>query len=106
MGGPIGGPLGGVAGGYVAGKLASSQLEEETGAGIWGNLFGSGRYGRMKTPVDLLPLVKNGIPWTAGLKGFGEGNWKLRMEKRWANIKRGWEIAKRALVKAISGGPG
>jgi hypothetical protein len=101
------GPIGMIGGGLIGtaasviGTTAkeSAELREETGTGIWGNLMGSGRYGRMKTPVDLVPLMKNGIPWTAGLKGFGEGNWQLRLLKRWENLKKGYKLAKKAFSK-------
>jgi hypothetical protein len=101
------GPIGMIGGSLIGSGTAligttikeSADLKEETGTRIWGNLMGNGRYGRMKTPVDFIPLMKNGIPWTAGLKGFGEGNWKLRLMKRWTNLKRGFKMAKKALNK-------
>lgn len=83
-----------IAGGLIGGGLYQSfALKEQTGAGIWGNLTGRGRYGSLRNPVDIIPLVRNGIPWTAGLRGWGDDNWKLRLFKRWANVKRGASLA-------------
>lgn len=76
--------------GVVGGGLYQGfALKEETGAGIFGNLTGRGLYGAARNPVDIIPLVRNGIPFTAGLRGWGDNNWRLRLFKKWSNIKSG-----------------
>jgi hypothetical protein len=84
--GAVGGAGIGLIGSYM---WQSWKLNEESGAGIWGNLTGRGRYGSMRTPVDIIPLVRNGSPWTAGLRGWSDADWTLRIFKQWSDINRG-----------------
>jgi hypothetical protein len=100
---PGGSVIGAAAGYIISSQVYGDKLEEETGAGIWGNLTGRGRYGNMLTKVDMIPLIRNGIPWTAGLRGFGDGNWKLRYEKRWSDVKRGASIIWRGFTRKLKG---
>jgi len=86
--------IGGAVGEYMA-------LQEETGTGIWGNLTGKGRYANMRTPVDIMPLMRNGIPWTAGLRGWGDGDWKVRFFKKWCSIKRGLGVVRNVGHKVV-----
>jgi len=90
------GLIGGGAGVIGQGIYQSWKLNEESGAGIWGNMMGRGTYGRQQIPIDIIPLIRNNVPWTAGLRGFGDGNWQLRMFKKIANFKRGLSILSEA----------
>lgn len=87
-----GGVLGFFLGGYVSWNVTDLIFEEAHGAGLWGVLTGKGRFGNMTTPVDVLPLVRAGHPFTAGLRGWGNEGWQVRLLKRWANIIRGGKI--------------
>ena len=119
MGGPAGGAVGigtgsavglilapvGAIGGAGIGLIGSYmwqswKLNEESGAGLWGNLTGRGRYGSMRAPVDIIPLVRNGSPWTAGLRGWSDADWTLRIFKQWSNITRGAGLTSEIATKA------
>jgi hypothetical protein len=52
--------------------ISDAVLKEITGTGMVGNLMGAGQYGNMPTPVKIMPLMRQGLPWVAGLDGFGE----------------------------------
>lgn len=93
----IGLVVGGSVFGYLSYALSDEFIQQATGAGIWGNLHGRGRYGDQRTPVDILPLARNGIPWTAGLRGFSYADWQFRLFKRFQNLKRGYKIVSPAL---------
>jgi hypothetical protein len=94
--------LGGAPSLLAGGLYQDFQLKEMTGAGILGNLTGRGKYGNLRTPVDIVPLIRNGIPWTAGLRGWGDNNWKLRIFKRWSNVKCGLGVALGGITSALN----
>jgi hypothetical protein len=59
-------------GAAAAGKVVSDEvLTEITGKDVIGNFMGLGRHGGLKLPVKIIPLMRMGTPWVAGLRGFG-----------------------------------
>lgn len=74
--------------------LFGQELERLTGTGYIGNYFGRGTSAANEVAIDIFPLVRNGLPWTAGLRGMGDGNWVARTLKGWENIKRGLQMAR------------
>jgi len=101
--GAIGGGLVGAYYGYsVSRTVIDSYLQDAAGAGIWGCLVGRGRFGRNATPVDVLPLIRNGRPWTAGLRGWGIGGWKYRLNRRFQDLARGIKIAGPSLNQVLT----
>jgi hypothetical protein len=63
-------------------------LRVTSGTDIIGNLVGVGRYGGMRTPVKIFPLMRMGAPWTASLRGFGRGT-KDPYGFIWEGLQRG-----------------
>lgn len=51
--------------------VADEILKEGTGTGIVGNFIGNGIHGGLKMPIKIIPLMRMGTPWVAGLRGFG-----------------------------------
>jgi hypothetical protein len=60
--------LGAAAGGKV---IADEVLKEGTGTGIMGNFIGNGIHGGLKMPVKIMPLMRQGVPFVASLRGYG-----------------------------------
>ncbi len=73
LGGPIGAIVGGFSAGLAGKTVVDSILTETTGTDLWGNFIGVGRHGGLRMPVKIVPLQRQGVPWTAALRGFGNG---------------------------------
>lgn len=64
-------------------------VKASTGATIWGNIVGQGRYGMRKYPVHFLPLVVSGLPYLVGLQKLGPRGFAVRWGKKWRRFTRG-----------------
>lgn len=60
--------VGAAAGGRI---IADEVLQEGTGTGIVGNFMGRGLHGGLRLPVKIMPLMRQGTPWVAALRGYG-----------------------------------
>lgn len=86
------------AGGRVAAR--DSYLRRQSGTGYYEQLsdkvvayiVGQGMYNTNDPGIRLIPLVRRGKPWTAGLRGIGFGGWKARLERSWKQLKTGWSL--------------
>lgn len=84
----------------IAVAAKANQVESQTGHTLdteiknqvyeW--VIGQSMYGGVDPGVRIIPLVKNGLPWTAGMRGIGKGGWKARLGRKWEAIKAGSKI--------------
>lgn len=84
----------------IAVALKAHEVESQTGHTLdteiknqvyeW--VIGQSMYGGVDPHVRIIPLVKNGLPWTAGMRGIGKGGWKARLGRKWEAIKAGSKI--------------
>ena len=77
----------------LATGLMDQVLRQNTGTGMIGHYCGRGTNPACEVCIDLFPLLKNGLPWTAGLRGLADGSWLKSAARRIENMKRGWKLA-------------
>lgn len=95
---PLGIAAGAVAGGSAAASLRDNHLRQETGKGLDDHLkdklvsmiVGQSMYNAGDPGIRIVALLRNGRPWTSGLRGIGTGGWVARVHERLKYIYAGW----------------
>jgi hypothetical protein len=54
-------------------NFSESETDPATGADLLLTAIGMGRSGSKPIPVKILPLMRQGAPWVAALRGYGRG---------------------------------
>jgi hypothetical protein len=81
---------------YETKKKTGKSLTEHTYERAERWVVGQGIFGGKDSGVRLVPLLRRGTPWLSGMRGIGSEGWKVRLEKKWEDIRAGLDVLRKS----------